>query len=151
MWIDQTGKDPTKPEFQPNVTKTLKMSRGMSSAKNSFLEIYFIRMWKNVNLKSFCKDWFQCHSGELKRLDTGLLKHIRTIWAFHSYNNIFPSVKHWQKLKLSLLMFQFRISTAGAWNSFHFLIFSQPRFFTNGVMMSDRQSECRVKVGQRRL
>ena len=39
VWIDQRGKDQAKPEFQPNVTQTLKITGGMSSAKYSLLEM----------------------------------------------------------------------------------------------------------------
>ena len=39
VWIDQRGKYQAKPEFQPNVIQTLKITGGMSSAKYSLLEM----------------------------------------------------------------------------------------------------------------
>ena len=82
-------------------------------------------------MKIFCKDWFQCHSGELKRLDTGLLEHIHTIWALHSNNNIFPSVKLWQEWKFGLLSFQFLNFKCRCLEQFSFSYFLSNQIFAN--------------------
>ena len=38
VWIDQRGKDQAKPEFQPNVTQTLKITGGSAKCK-----VFFVR------------------------------------------------------------------------------------------------------------